>query len=392
MATPLKYSFPDQRFDIKPENLIIHSGKKYFKINYPADASPVFRYGDKLCYPVSISIKKGEDASVDNIFVLETVSKVNDKLGIKIFVRMKLKHDTTAGSADGPLTALFGAIAKADSAMPIKTSNGVVVNLSGLFNDPAMNNVSNKLHKQTSDDLTLNISSTISTNLNSGVSTIITDDTSMTEIYSTLTTNGDTQIDVSIVPAPLRQVNKCRRSSDQGSPASFSSKNEPNVMSNVMVITIIGLTMAAFFPMIYSGLVCIPAGDTNKYYAIHILYLIGALSIVIPLIVRGFKDGDMDAQVWGFGIIGIMLIFFWQFNHLSVKQNLMCNSQMVDNKTISEQFSSFFRSGWKVYVLISIITALMITASSLSYNADVFRALVFTQAALTFAGAYIFRF
>lgn len=397
----LKFSFPDQRFDVKPDNLKTVSGTtpvtRYFKMDYPADANPVFRYGDKLFYPVSITITKSDAANASNYdynFYLETVSKVNNTPGNKLFVQMRLKHDTTAGSADGPLTGLFGSIAKTQD-----TTNGVVVNLTGLFTDAAVKDSQLKILKKTSEHLTLQVVPVISTNLNTSVSAVITDSTTIDRLITAYGTAEAIETAVAVIPAPLRQVNKCTRSSDNGSPSSFNLKNEintSNIMSNIMVLTIVGLAMAAFFPIIYSGLVCIPAGDSasdDRYHAIHILYLLGSLSIFVPLIVRGFKDGDMDAQIWAWGILGIMVIFFWQFNHLSVKQLLLCNSQNVANAGIGAQISAFIKSlTWKMYIVLAALLAFMSAASSLSSKAGTFRGLVIAQAVLTLVGPYIFRF
>jgi len=374
--TDIKYSFFDQPFDVSTENVKIQTtGAPYVELVYPRDNNkPVLSYNNLMFYPSRLVIARSSSSpTVDYVLYLETVNSSNVS---KLFINMMLKHDET--KPDGDLTQLFNQI-KINTA----TAKPAIVNLNSLFGAPS---VTHKINKNTSADLTLYINDVITTKI-ANVKAILTNTSnfSVTEKFPTFTQQNTNPKDVLLIYSHLTQRQRCTRSTDNAS-KTVAVVNQPttsSVQTNILVLVILGLCVAAFFPSIYYGLVCLPAGGDTHHAKIHLIYLIGALSMVIPLFVRGFRDGDPAAQVWGIGIIVLVLIFGWQYVDLSRKLILKCDGT---NTVLSGSIISHLSKGTddnSIFLFILILFPFWVSALAMSSNGEVFSGLLAGQAIIT---------
>ena len=376
MTEELKFSFDYQTFDISSGNI---KNSQYAELNYPQFdnkiSKPVIKYNEIHYFPIRILIT-GKDASDNYICVLETKDKDNTKT---LYVSFKLIHDNTV--AVGPLTEAFDALNNTQK----KTVN---INLHNVFKDTNFANGKIFTSSTAPNYLTLHITTPITYKLyatapgipNTSISTII-------NTYTPEAASGGTDILIKESALTVRQ--RCTRASDNASPSvSVVPKSKtPNYLTNLLFVMIMCLTVAGFYSPIYSGLVCFFAPKGDKHGAIHIIYLIAVLSLVIPLFVRGFKDGDLDSQIWGAGLVVLALIFYMKYNEMSNQQILKCGG-VVANMSMSEQISQFFRlftdsSGKLNYKLIGLIVfvlcglaSFLITASIYSTNEDLYKGMM----------------
>ena len=382
--TDIKYSFFDQPFDVSTANLKTQptTNAKYVELVYPRDNNkPVLSYNNLMFYPSRLVIARSSSPTVDYVLYMETVNSSNAN---KLFINMMLKRD--ASKPDGDLTKLFEQI-KINTA----TANPAIVNLNSLFGSPSVKHKINK--SSTSEDLTLNINDVITTKIDD-VTLILTGSFSVTETFPTLTTTQNTSSkDVLLIYSHLTQRQRCTRSTDNASKTvPVVTATTSSVQTNILVLVILGLCVAAFFPSIYYGLVCLPAGGVTNHAKIHLIYLIGALSMVIPLFVRGFRDGDPAAQVWGIGIIVLVLIFGWQYVDLSRKLILKCggNNVVLSDTSIFSHLSAGVENN-KLFLFVFIVSLfiLWVSALAMSPNGEVFSGLLAGQAIITVIAIFL---
>jgi hypothetical protein len=389
--TDIKYDFFDRSFDVSTANKKTQGtdiNKKYVELVYPGDnKKPTLSYDGMQFYPVRLVISGSSGSTdFDYVMVLETVSKVNEISGPKLFIQLKIKNDNA--NANGSLTTLFSAIGT-DTA----TLRPAIVNLNSLLGDPTVYPAKHAIYKNTSADLTLYINPVISLKLDDSAKRVLTGGASLATIFSTITAEDSTfkVKEIILVASPLMQRQRCTRSSDNSSTVvSVVKPTTSSVQTNILVLVIIGLCVAAFFPTIYYGLVCFPAG-TKPREAIHLIYLIGALSMVMPLFVRGFKDGDPAAQVWGVGIIVLVLIFGWQYYDLSSKMILKCGvDDTVINVNISGHFGNISKNYLFFILFVLCLLPLFISAMVKSADDSLFGGLVGGQAIIMVIAVCLF--
>lgn len=284
---------------------------------------------------------------------------------------------------EGPLTQLFNA-----TTTPAKAT----VNLNSLFGEAAISDVTHKINKSsTSSSFTLHIKDTVTVNVNLN-NTTLTSPADLATILPTMSTSAteNSPQSISLIHSLLTQRQRCTRSTDNASPSVAVVKaSTSSVQTNILILVIIGLCIAAFFQPIYSGLICFPSGNKN-HGAIHMLYLIGALSIAMPLFVRGFKDGDVDSQVWGVGIVVIMLIFGWKYAELSGNDMLKCSGSPVININFLGQIGQLGENKRVVGLLLFVLFPFWVSAFTQTSDSNVFSWLLGTQAVIT--GIAIFAF
>jgi hypothetical protein len=382
--TEIKYNFSNHVFPISNKNIktqgTLQGTLKYFELTYPVanDSTPIFKYDKTNYYPLKLIITKLLDASFN--MVIETIGRKDGENQNKLYVSVILANDNT--SPKQPLTTLFAAISANTN-----TVANIDIQLNSLF-DGLPSTPSNKLRKSnTSPDLTLHITPAITTKL--GVDTIL-GNAVMADICKTLTSaDGGSEVgtNLKVSLSELIQRQKCTRSTDNASPSTqVVAKPKPsNIQTSILALVIIGLCIAAFFQDIYSIVVCLPVGSQGNNGAIHMIYAIGMVCIAIPLMVRGFKDGDLDAQVWGIGLIFLILIFFWKFNMLASEMKLNCSAGPVLDKKMVVQLKELFGEGKiiKTTLYIMIHLSFLITASVKSTEVALFNGMLGGQAAVT---------
>jgi hypothetical protein len=347
--TNIKYDFFDQSFDVSTANTKVQGTNKYVELNYPGDnKKPVLSYDGMQFYPVRLVISSlSGNNLIDYVMVLETVSKVNGVLGHKLFIKMNIKHESTA--TNGSLTTLFSAIGTNTTALKPAT-----VNLNSLLGDPIVYPAKHTIYKNTSADLTLYIAPAITVKLDDRVKPILTGNVILVDIFKTITADDAMKKvkQITLVASPLTQRQRCTRSTDNASKpvAVVKPPNMPNVQTNILVFIIIGLCVAAFFPTIYSMFVCLPAGKAQNHGAIHMIYFTFATLISAVLTADGFYNGNTDSQVLGVGMIIIMLISFWQYSHLSSNMLLKCGTEHVTRMSFMSQFGQLWFESPKVSI------------------------------------------
>ena len=376
------YDFFDQSFDVNASNVKTHStGNTYIELNYPGDNNkPVLKYNELYYYPYQLVIaKRTADPNKEYVMVIETFSKVNGVNSNKMFIHVNLVNSSS--SPNTSLTALFAAPSPA------------IVSLNALFGDPSVSSGQNKIYNKTSPDLTLYIANTITVKIEDNLKKITGTAVGLPSIFPTITDSTEPNPkDVSLKLSQLTQRQRCTRSIDKASTVVPIVKANPtSVQTNILVLVILGLCVAAFFPSIYYGLVCLPAGDKTEHGAIHAIYLLGALSLIVPLFVRGFKDGDLAAQVWGVGIVVLVLIFGWQYVNLSSKQRLRCvDSDVMTNFNVLAHFGQFFEKRIISILLLAGLVTFGISASVKSADDAIFGWLMGTQAIITVVAPWVF--
>ncbi len=334
MSNELRYSFDDQLFDIGSNSIKQSNNKSYAELTYPIPnerTKPVLKYKDAHYVPVRILIVSTGSTDYNYDFVLET-QKLQDETS-KIFVAFKLKHDDGASATNGPLTDAFTQLTISETAKKN-------INLTPLFGQLSGINI----HDGTSPKhLTIHGSNVITTKLAS--ITGLSNSATIVEIIQTFKPDpGSGGTEITLTQSSLTVRQRCTRSSDMASPSTSvvaKKMDTENYLTNLLFIIIMALTIAAFFPTVYTGMVCFfVSGDKPPHSVIHIIYLMSIMLLIIPLFVRGFKDGDLNAQIWGIGLLSLCLIFYVKYAETSTAMQLKCGDKIVDNIPLSEYFTN----------------------------------------------------
>jgi len=336
MSNELRYSFDDQLFDIGSNSIKQSNNKSYAELTYPIPnerTKPVLKYKDAHYVPVKILIVSTGNANYD--VVLET-QKLQDET-IKIFVAFKLTH--SENEANGPLTDAFNKLSQLNE----QSSSSANINLNNLFSKLNNTNIN---YSTSPNHLTVHGGS-ITTKLADISSKLITSATIGDIIpsgYTSSSAAGAKNTQITLTQSSLTVRQRCTRSSDMASPSTSvvaKKMDTENYLTNLLFIIIMALTIAAFFPTVYTGMVCFfVSGDKPPHSVIHIIYLMSIMLLIIPLFVRGFKDGDLNAQIWGIGLLSLCLIFYVKYAETSTAMQLKCGDKIVDNIPLSEYFTN----------------------------------------------------